>query len=181
MQKNQDMESVKKAPKFKLLDAVVILLVLVAVLGVYFRYNVMDSLMSKKNIQDYTISFTVENIRYTTPNYLNVGDQIYDASTGEMIGTIIQESDDMSNMALRVTPASRFFTKADGTIVEVFYPNDESRVDAKGRMACRGSYTEDGGFLLNGSQYLSSGQSISVKTELVTFDLTVTNIETVAS
>lgn len=180
MQKNQDMENVRRAPKFKLLDAVVILLVLVAVVGVYFRYNLMDSFLSRKNIQDFTISFTVENIRYTTPNYLNVGDEIYDASSGELIGSIIQESDDMSNMALRVTPASRFFTKDDGTIAEVFYPNDESRVDAKGRMACRGSYTSDGGFLLNGSDYMSAGQSIAVKTELVTFVLTVTEIEAVS-
>ena len=180
MQKNQDMEIVKRAPKFKLLDAVVILLVLVAVIGVYFRFNLMENFLSRKNIQDFTISFTIENIRYTTPNYLNVDDKIYNASSGELIGSIIQESDDMSNMALRVTPASRFFTRDDGTIVEVFYPNDESRVDASGRMACRGSYTSDGGFLLNGTDYMSAGHSIAVQTELVTFVLTVTDIEAVS-
>ena len=180
MQKNQDMEGVKRTPKFKILDAVVILLVLVAVVGVYFRYNLMDSFLRGKNIQDFAISFTIEDIRYTTPNYLNVGDKIYSASNGELIGTIIQESDDMSNMALRVTPASRFFTREDGTIAEVFYPNDESRVDAKGRMACKGSYTIDGGFLLNGTAYMSAGQSISVQTELASFVLTVTEIEMVS-
>ncbi|MBQ9085908.1 MAG: DUF4330 family protein [Clostridia bacterium] len=177
MQKSNDMEMANRMPKFKALDAVVILLVLVAVVGIYFRYNLMDTFLSRKDIRDYTVSFSVKDIRYTTPNYLNVGDAIYDASSGEQIGTLIEESDDMSNIALRVTPASQFFTKDDGTIAEVFYPNDESRVNANGRMSCRGSYTQDGGFLLNGSQYLSAGQTISVRTELVTFVLTITEIE----
>lgn len=176
MQENNYTENVKKKVKFKILDAVVILLVLVAVVGVYFRYNLMDSFLSRRGIQDYTVSFEVKDIRYTTPNYLNVGDQIYDAATGEPVGVLIEESGDMSNIALRVTPASRFFTKSDGTITQVFYPNDESRVDANGRMTCRGSYSADGGFLLNGSTYMAAGQSISVRTELVSFVLTVTQI-----
>ena len=181
MQKNYDTEDIKRAPRFKLLDAVVILLVLVAVVGVYFRYNMMESFLSRRNIQDYTISFTIRDIRYTTPNYINVGDQVHDASSGELMGSIIQESDDMSNMALRVTPASRFFTRGDGTIAEVFYPNDESRVDANGRMACRGSYTSDGGFLLNGTTSMCAGQSVAVETELVSFVLTITEIEPAVS
>lgn len=177
MQKSNDTEIVKQRPKFKILDAVVILLVLVIVLGVVFRFNLTENILGKKDIQDYTISFVIEDVRYTTPNYLNVGDKIYSASNGEQIGTLIQATDDMSNIALRVTPASKFFNKADGTIAEVFYPNDESRVDAMGRMACRGMYSPEGGFLLNGTAYLSAGQTILVQTELVSFIMTVTEIQ----
>ena len=93
---------------------------------------------------------------------------------------MISESDDMQNIALSVTPASEMFVQKDGTVKEVFYPNSESRVNADGIMTCIGAYSDDGGLLVNGSQHLAAGQTIAVKTELVSVSITITNIEPVA-
>ena len=107
---------------------------------------------------------------------MNVGDRVVFASSGEELGTLIAESNGNSNIALSVTPASEFFTD-DGKIIEVFYPNNESRVDVKGRLQCRGTYSDDGGFLVNGSTYLSAGQTVKVRTELVSLELRILDIE----
>jgi len=180
MKKNREKNGEKKrsSHRFKALDAVIILLVLTAVVGVYFRYNIFDLFSKNKDMQDYYVSFSIEDVRYTTPNYINIGDRVY-YSDGEELGVLVAESEDMSNLALSVTPASELFLNDDGTMEEVFYPNNESRVNAKGRMQCRGNYTAEGGFLVNGSNDLSSGQSLSVHTETVTVTIEIQNIEAV--
>lgn len=179
MKKNKEKRVVKeKSPyRFRALDAVIILLILTAVIGVYFRYNILDQLTNNKDHQDYTVSFSIENVRYTIDEYMKIGDQVYFVDDGELMGALISESKEMSTRALSITPASEFFMDEDGTMKEVLYPNNESRVDAKGRIQCRGLYTEDGGFLLNGSKYLSAGQTVSVRTETVTVDIVIQNIE----
>ena len=178
MKKKQMNESevTKATPRFKALDAVVILLVILAVVGVYFRYNLLDRIATNQKWKDYTVSFSIENIRYTTPNYIDVGDVVYCADNGEQLGVLLGESEDMPNIALSVTPSSQVFIMEDGTMERVYYPNSESRVNASGRMLCTGSYTEDGGFLVNGSRYLAAGQTVDIKTELVTVSIVIHDI-----
>jgi len=166
----------KKRPRLGFLDIAIIFLVIIAILGIYFRFDLIDTLTKNANTQNYVVSFSVKDIRYTTPNYIDVNDSVYFSSTGELFGTLIQESDEMSNIALSVTPASKLFLD-NGEFVEVFYPNNESRVDANGRLVCKGVYSADGGLLINSSTHITSGQYISVKTELVSFTMIITNIE----
>ena len=171
-------EQGKRVPKFKILDAVIILLILVSVLGIYFRYNLMDTLQNRKNLKEYTVSFTIENIRRSTMNYINIGDELYYSEDDELLGELMAHSEESAS-PLRPAPASEYFVDQNGATVQVFYPNSESmdaRIDANGRFLCEGTYSEDGGFLVNGSRYLAPGQTVQVKTELVTVTLTITDI-----
>ena len=120
----------------------------------------------------------VKDIRYTTPTYINVGDEVYFSDSGELFGTVMSESENVS--ALNIVPSSKYFTDSSGNVVEVFYPDDESRIDAKGRIECQGYYTKDGGFTVDGRKYLAPGQSVEVHTELVTLTVTVTSIDKLA-
>ena len=171
-------EQVKSGPRFKLLDAVIILLVIISVLGIYFRYNILDTLKNQKDMKDYTVSFSIENIRKSTTNYMNIGDVIYYAEDGEKLGELLAYSEDSAN-PLRPTPSSDYFVNKDGTTVQVFYPESESmdaRIDVAGRILCEGAYSEDGGFFVNGSRYLAPGQTVEVRTELVSVTLMVKDI-----
>ena len=58
----------------------------------------------------------------------------------------------------------------------MFYPSD-TRIDAKGRIECMGYYNGEGGFTVDGRKYLAPGQSVDVKTELVTVTVTITSID----
>ena len=167
-------------PRIKVIDVVIILMVLLVVVGIIFRSNTLDLLENNLNKKDYTVSFSIKDIRYTTPDHMAVGDQVYFADSGELMGTLIAPSDEMKNIALKCTATSKYFTDANGKSVEVVYPGN-SRVDAEGKMVCEGLYTSDGIFLLNGTTYLAAGKNVNVQTERVTVTITVDKIEEVVS
>ena len=175
--KKHDAEPMTRKAKFGILDVVIILLIITCVLGVYFRYNILDLLNNDKNMKEYAISYSIEDIRYSTPDSVHINDAVYFADDETQLGTVMEASQG-SALALSVRPAEKTFLSDKGTMEKVSYPN-ETRVDAKGRLLCKGSYSDDGGFLVNGSRYISAGQSIYVYTELVTVSITITDIQPV--
>lgn len=169
---------VKQGPRFKVLDAVIILLIITSAVGIYFRYNLFDTLKNQRDMREYVVSFSVQDIRNSTTSYLNIDDVVYYAENGEKLGDLIGYSTDSAN-ALRPTPASKYVLDPKGNMVQIFYPESESmyaRVDVEGKMTCQGSFSEESGFLVNGSRYLAPGQTIEVQTETVTLTMTVTDI-----
>ena len=166
----------KKLPKIKILDVVIILIVLLAIVGVYFRYNSLSFFENKMNQKQYEVSFSIENIRYTTPNHIFVGDHVYFSDSGEELGTLLAASNDMKNIALKCTVASEYFVDDKGNMVEVNYPS-ESRVRAEGKLLCEGVYSSDGSFLANGKTYLAAGKSLNVQTERVTVTIVIRDIQ----
>ena len=175
MKKNKA-KAERTSPRFGVLDAVIILLIIVAVVGVYFRYNIIDFVSSMRNLENYSVSYSVENIRYTTPtpNFINIGDEVYFADDGEHFGTLTNVSENAGVM--NVTPASEYFTKSNGEVVEIMYPDSQSRVDAVGRLICTGNYSDEGGFLVNGKTFIAAGQYVAVRTEYVSLTIRIEEI-----
>lgn len=168
--KNESQEiQVQKTPKFGLLDFAIILLVIISVVGVYFRFNVIDMISQNANTKTYEVSFSIKGIRYTTPNYFNVNDDVYVASSGELLGRILQNPNEDK------LPSVETFIE-NGEAFEVTYPED-TKVDVRGSILCQGSVTKNGGLLINGSTQITPGQAITVQTELVTVVINITDIE----
>ena len=174
MKKSNENAKKVKAPKFGVLDALIILLIIIVILSVYFRYNIVQWFSNSTDLKDYTISYTIDDVRYTTPNYINIGDKVYFADSGDDFGTLINVAENMG--ALSITPASQFFTDSKGNIVEVFYPNSETRVSAIGKLVCTGRYSDDGSFFVNGSTFIASGQYIKVNTPYTTITIRIDDI-----
>ena len=175
MNRKEHLQNAKKNAHFNVIDAFIIIVLIAAVLGIYLRFNLVESLSHTEATEKYNVSFSVENIRYTTPSYVNVGDKVYFGDTGEVFGTLISESENQS--VFNITPSSEFFIDSAGAVVEVFYPDSESRIDAKGRIECDGTYSEEGGFCVGGSRFIAPGQTVEIKTELVTLVATITSID----
>ena len=175
MEENQTKQKkIRKGPGFKVLDIVIILLVLLVIAGALLRYNAVDLFENNLNKKEYTVSFSIKNIRYTTPEHMLVGDTVYFEDSGEKMGTLISQSG--NNIALKWTVASEYVADQKGNMVEIYYPED-TRVDAEGKMLCEGVYTSDGTFLLNGTTYLAAGKNVEIKTEKVTVTITIDKIE----
>ncbi len=172
--KNEKIKDKRTSPRFGVMDVVIILLVLVSVVGVYFRYNIIDLISSTKKLQSYTVSYSIENMRSTTTECMDVGDNIYFANDGELLGSFISGSDNTGLFSSR-TPTTRTFTKSNGEIIDVLYPN-ENRIDVQGRFVCEGRYSDDGSFLVNGTRYVSEGQLVEIHTERVTVALRIDDI-----
>jgi len=175
--KNNSVKS-NKLPRFGLLDIFIILLVIVTIVCIYFRHDMLAFFTNQRNSEQYTVTFSIQNIRYTTPNYIEIGDTVYFKSDGKVLGTVMSASDEMSNLALNnITPASKTVINDAGQPIEIFYPNNEIRVDGKGRLSCFGKTSDKGAVLINGSTYIAPGQELNVYTEEVSVTIQILSIE----
>lgn len=167
----------KVLPRFGVLDAVIILLVIAAACGIYFRYNIMDMISARKNIKDYSIEFSIDNINASTTRFIKENDEVRFADNNERLGVLVLSKDPnvISKDILNITPASEIFNK-DGEVIEVFYP-ENTRVNATGRIQCSGTYSENGIFLVNGSTSISSGEVIDIHTDEVTVSIRILDIK----
>ena len=167
-------EKVRRFPKFGILDAAIILLVISVIVGLAFRYNVFKSFTELKDLDEFAVSFSVKNIKSTTQYEIDIGNDVYFKDSGESFGKIMKSSD-ASSEALIISPSTQTFIE-NGSTITVAYPIN-TRIDATGRIRCEGKLSGDGTFLLNGSDYLSAGQTYVVCTETVTLEITVLGIE----
>ena len=176
MNKTQDKIEKKNSPHFNALDAVIILLVILILGGMFFRNNIVDYLKDLQNKQEYVISYSVKNIRSTTYDYLSVGDVLYVAESGDKLGVLMTAEDDKQDLGT-TSPGFEYFTTSTGELVKVGYPESESRIDFKGRFVCEGVYADNGGFMFGGDTYIAPGLTIQVCTERVTFVIDITSVE----
>ena len=165
-------ENTKKLPRFGALDVLIILVVIVLIVGIFFRYKLLDIITAQQNLNEYNVAFSVDNVRYTTPDYISVGDTVY--LNGEKFGIISSGAENAG--ALSVAPASEMFTDSNGNIIEVHYPN-ETRVSFSGNMLCNAMVSETGAILVNGDVYIAPGQTLEVTTELVSITIEINSIE----
>jgi len=129
---------------------------------------------NSKNQVEAVVSFSVSNINETTGYYIDIDDRVYFKDDGSELGLIMPSSEN-SLRAIEEEPAIEIIEE-NGEYISVSYPIG-TRIDAKGRIKCKGIFGSDGAFMLNGSDYISPGQSFTVCTERVTVNITVIDIQ----
>ena len=168
----------RKFPKFGVLDAVIILLVIVICVGVYFRYNFFDTLNNSKNLKECYITFKTDKITTAVSRELQKDDVVYFKSDGTTLGTLTVRSDEIA-ILIQEQPATTTIFKDGKTYADVQYPQgmENSLIYGTGTIKANCSIADNGSFLLDGSVYLAPGQTYTVCTERVTFNITITAIE----
>lgn len=164
----------QKSRKINALDIFIIILVIASVAGIIYRQYTSDLPTKTEGEASYEVHFSVKNISFTVPSYLKTDDKIY-FETGDFFGNLLNNNDNDQDSALVVTPASVVLTDENGNYVSAMYP-DGSRVDANGSILCKCVKTADGRYLLGGTRYITPGESITVRTELVDLTITITSV-----
>lgn len=174
-------EKKHKFPKFGILDAVIILLVIVICAGIYFRYSFFDTLNSSKNLKECYITFRTDKVTTAVTRELEIDDIVYFKSNGETLGTLTVSSEEIA-IVIQEQPATATVFKDGKTYADVQYPQgmESSLIYGIGTIKCDCAVSENGSFLLGGSLYLAPGQTYTVCTEKVTFDITITAIEEIS-
>ena len=173
--KNKRTSTEKNRIKFRALDVVIIVLILASVVGVYFRYNIVDLIAGGRNLKDYAVSFEIKDIQDSTKDKFELGNKIYYKGNGELLGELMAVTEN-SDAVVHHTPAIKTVIPEGTTeAIEISYP-EGTRIDVSARMSCKGKYSEESGFLLGGTNYIAPGQTISVMTDYVTFDIIITDI-----
>ncbi len=157
---------------FNLLDAAIILLALLAVIGVWQRSNLQKLFTVDEVLENYTVTFEIKKVRSTTIDQLQKGTELY----------LMQEDDHLSlgvlSQQLSVAAATVYLQDRDGNTVKAVYPQDnhEYLLDADGVLLCEG-VEHDGAFLAGGKLYLAINQTVRVQTETADFEIRITGIE----
>ena len=164
MSANQKNE--KKTPKyrFNVLDAFIILVVVLCVVGIYFRSNIESWIGAEKEFKDYQVTFVVQKIKSTSGQYLSAGNTVY-LQNGLELGIVNSFSS---------FPAKTHINDSTGASVEVSYP-ENTYIDISVTVDCRGVKNEDG-FYLNGTYLITPGTVVNGHTEMMDFTFTVTNV-----
>ena len=168
-------------PNFGVIDVVIILLVVVIVAGLYVRYSFYDKLNSTKNIKECYVTFKTDKITSAISRELSKDDRVYFKSDGTTFGVLAVKSEEIS-MVIQEQPATSTVFKDGNTYSEIQYPQglENSLIYGTGTIKCDCAVTSDGSYLLNGSQYISPGQTYTVCTERATFNITIVSIEEIS-
>lgn len=158
--------SEKRASKYRFnaIDVFIIVIVILCVLGVYFRSTISSWIGIDKGLKEYEISFVINHVKSTSDQYLSTGNEVR-MSSGVELGTIGKCSS---------LPAKTYVSDTNGDMIEVSYPKD-TYIDITGYIICKGIEKDDG-FYLSGTYLLSPGTVISASTEMMDFSFTVTGI-----
>lgn len=160
--------------RFNVFDAVLILLVVLCIVGIWQRGNLQSLFEAGDASESYTVTFEVKKLRSTTAALLADGTELYlyengtRVSLGQLSGTPA------------TTPAS-VYLYYEGNMVEASYPDDpdECLLDVTGTLRCR-IIEHDGSFLLEGKSRIAVNQIITAYTESADLTLCVKSIEKAA-
>lgn len=152
--------------KFNIIDAFIIILALICVLGIYFRSQITEWIGIDKQLSEYKIVFKVSEIKYTSGKYFISGGELFLDSPDIQLGTI--------DGNCTFVPSEVYLELGDGVFAQSTYPKD-TYIDVFGAVKCTGAVREDG-FYLEGSYSITPGMKLNVHTEMLDFTLTVTDI-----
>lgn len=146
--------------KFNVIDALIILLVAACIIGVVYR--AVDGSATVNAYNEYTLNIEIEDIRGSSLNYFVENDSVRLASTNEYIGIFNSISSDFPAIgAYNENGEYLFYPELEGDTIY----NEERRM-ATGHITVRGTLTE-GGFLLNGTHYITLNSELDIVTEHV--------------
>jgi len=160
--------------RFNVLDAILILLAILCIVGVWQRKNLQELFASGETLDAYTITFEVRELRSTTVDLLTKDTAFYlqDGDETVALGTLTE------NVA--ASAATVYLQNSDGEMVEAVYPQDDYdyRLDVKGTLACRGTL-HDEHFHVEGKVHLTVNQVIRIHSEKVDLEIRILDIQKV--
>lgn len=161
--------------RFNVLDAALILLLVLAIVGIWQRSNLQKLFTTEELLDHYTVTFEVKKVRSTTVDQLQENTVLYIMNGEERVdlGTLTQP--------LSASAATVYLQDREGNTVKAVYPQDsyEYLLDAGGVLSCEG-VEHDGSFLVGGKLYLAVNQTVSVQTERADLQIRITSIEKVS-
>jgi hypothetical protein len=167
-------EKKRARARFNIFDAVLILLVILCVVGVWQRKNLQSLFQSGDSLEEYTVTFEARKMRSTTAALLTPETTLYLEEGGRRVtlGTVTDQVLPLASV--------EYLKDKNGQIVEAVYPQDDYEYlqDVSGTLRCRG-LTHNGTFMLEGEVYLAVDRVIAVSTELADFEIRITGIQKV--
>ena len=160
-------EKKEKKIRFNVIDLLIILFMVLAVVGIFLRYNLADQLYLNARGEEFEIEFIITNIQEASQVYLQKGESFYLRRDHIKLGEIKE--------ILDVRAAITYFEDVEGKLIPSELPG---RIDVTGVMTCRGRTTREG-YMINGNTFAAHNKLFEVHTGQLTVDIVVTDIKKV--
>lgn len=171
VQTNNKEEKKKSMRRIYLPDIVLILLLILALVGVWQRENLQRLFSGDEVMESYTVTFEIKKMRNTAAEYLQKDTDLY-LMQGQDVLPLGRLAEQVGTSA-----ATEYFETAQGEIVSAVYPQDtfEYLVDVSGVLQCEG-LMRDGAFLLDGRVRLAVNEDLAAYCEQADFVIRITSI-----
>ena len=147
-------ENIKeKKNGFNVIDLIIVLFILLAAVGIVWRYNLADKINLNATGETFEIEFLIQNIQEASQDFLQPGESFYITIESIEIGTI-QKIIEVRN------PALFYDRDKNGNIVR---SELNGRIDVTGVMISKGRVTDDG-YMINGNAYVAANKDFLVHT-----------------
>ncbi|MBQ8400943.1 MAG: hypothetical protein IJX14_03345 [Clostridia bacterium] len=165
-----------KRKRLGALDICILVAVLLCIVGIAARMVFRDNSVLAQNtpLDEYTVYFTISNIRSTSDKFLKDGKEFYIEETGEYFGKITGNP--------TVTYARKLYVDMYGNTVEVSNNTDEegiSRIDVEGAFLVSAMMDENGFLMLNGNHPVAPNQEIQIRSRELYVNMRINSIEKV--
>lgn len=169
---NANVNTKKNKKRLNAIDWFLIFAVVLCIAGAVLRTvlgSESGSFSSRVEMEEYIVSFKIQNIRNSSTEYLTEDQVFYIYATDQYFGKIAG--------SISVTPAQTYFTDAEGNYIVAYAPEngDATRIDVTGAMRVSG-YTGDNGFLLDGTTSLAVNQNVALRSSYLYVTITITDI-----
>jgi hypothetical protein len=150
--------------KFNIIDFFIIVAIVGCVAGVFMRYDLATKIGLNSNKDEVEISFVVVGLREGSTEALVEGDTIYWEQNGMEIGKLV--SKEISEAVHYILDDNYEYQKQYNKI----------RFDVRGVISSKGNMT-DGGFMLNGTQFIAPGKELKIQSKNISTTVTVTAVK----
>ena len=154
--------------RFNIVDVVIILFVILALVGIFLRYDMADQLNLRARGEIFEVEFIVRDIMRGTEHHLHPGATFHIGIDSVPLGVITEIWD------IRDSVSSVF--DMYGEIVRSYQPE---RVDVIGVMRSTGRTTSEGYRLINGNAFVTTGSAWLAHTGFREVTIRVIDVTTV--
>lgn len=155
----------KKKIRINILDFLIIAIVLLCICGAIFRGYMKDR-DDKLNTKEVVIEFKISDIQGESAQFFETNAPVYNEDFDCPMGKIY------SLDSPRI--AKGYEHTGKGTVQTVY--SDIGRIDLTGTIVCSGTMTKEGGFKLDGAQYLAPGKMVKISVPKLSGSILITDI-----
>ncbi len=143
--------------RINILDFLIIALVVLCIVGVVLRVYT-KSQEDKLGKDVATVSFLIQDVQNASKDLIHAGDRLYseayECEFGKVVGNVVHTN-------------AVYYAEDDGEIIKVESGIDPAtgepyRVDLYGKFECEGTWTDESGFSIGGTQYIAPNMSVAL-------------------
>ncbi|MBZ4645598.1 MAG: hypothetical protein PWR27_485 [Petroclostridium sp.] len=150
--------------KVSIVDIVVVLLILAAVSGTYYKFFLVRKGRSVAQFDTIQYQVQVKDVRKASVDAIEEGAAIFDDETGNSMGKIISKE---------IQPAKDYIVKTDGTYVEAEKPDRYTVIVTIETPGVENDY----GYFANGTREIKRGSDLKLKTRLIAVETRVMDVK----